>query len=134
MPHDRRTLDEGDRPRKVGVPVILWVLLGLGGVLALGCGVTVFAVLMYGATTIQSGKGGGGVVTRTYTREEFRTAVVGKTEAEVIAAVGKPDSTSDSGTKMWIYKNRTTDPVTGKTDPSAFVHFGRDGAVETVNY
>lgn len=69
-----------------------------------------------------------------YTRAEFTKLVVGKTQAEVIQAVGKPDSTSESGGRVWwYYSNTTTDPITGKTDQSIQLVF-EDGKVSEVNY
>lgn len=72
--------------------------------------------------------------TKTYTRDEFRKLVVGKTPDEVIAAVGRPDSTQDSGRDpTWYYDSRTRDPVSGKIDFHAQVIF-QDGKVVRVNY
>ena len=70
----------------------------------------------------------------TLTRDEFKAKVMGKTAAEVIAAVGKPDDTSEGAIRTWKYRDRTTDPVTGKTDALAFVYFGDDGRVSRVGY
>jgi hypothetical protein len=63
------------------------------------------------------------------TREEFLDAVMGKSADAVLKAVGPPDDTSGVGTSdtVWIYKNRTRDVATGKTDPAAHVHFGLGG-------
>lgn len=42
-----------------------------------------------------------------FSREEFRTSVAGRTEAEVETAVGKPDSTEERGGDLcWVYKHR----------------------------
>ena len=42
---------------------------------------------------------------------------MGKPEAEVIAAVGKPDETSvDNDATYWHFKKRTRDPLTGDRD------------------
>ena len=66
---------------------------------------------------------------KVYTREEFKALVIGKTEAEVIEAMGRPDNASEIGTaKSWGYTHRTTDPVTGKADAEASIFF-RDGKV-----
>lgn len=108
--------------------VVKWVVLGWIGAAAVvpfaGC---------------QDRPAGGGVVTpaavtkTVYTRDEFRKLVVGKTPDEVIAAVGKPDDTSESGSVSWTYMYRTKDPITGKTDVSAIVVF-EDGRVDRVRY
>jgi len=64
---------------------------------------------------------------RTYTRDEFKALVEGKTRNEVIALLGKPKSTQQSGElEVWDYPGRTTDPVTGKTDHLATVEFEGD--------
>ena len=68
---------------------------------------------------------------RVYTREEFKALVLGKTEAEVIEAVGRPDRTDGAG--MWVYRNRTRDLVTGKTDGTIRVFF-REGKVSSVMF
>jgi hypothetical protein len=71
---------------------------------------------------------------KTYSREEFETLVVGKSPDEVIAAVGKPDRTEGSEDRAgWFYGERTRDPVTGKTDYRAVLHF-EAGKVSRVQY
>ena len=76
----------------------------------------------------QKGAAAAGPSKRTCTREEFTKLVTGKTEADVIAAVGKPESTSETGgTRFLRYKGVTVDPVTGKTDYSTQVRI--DGGV-----
>jgi hypothetical protein len=68
------------------------------------------------------------------TREGFNAPVKGKTEAEVIAAVGRPDRASESGPlKGLLDTERTIDPATGKLDSSAVVWL-RDGVVERVGF
>jgi hypothetical protein len=63
----------------------------------------------------------------TPTRDEFAKLVVGKTEAELIAALGKPDRTSPVGDDTWWhYDKAAKDPVTGKVDLSTTVVV-RDG-------
>ena len=70
----------------------------------------------------------------TYTREKFRELVIGKTPDEVIAAVGKPDRTVESGTAIfWYYDARTTNPDTGMADKKAQVVI-RNGRAAEVNY
>jgi hypothetical protein len=73
-------------------------------------------------------------VARVYTREEFKALVLGKTEAEVIETVGRPDETNEGVTSHgWIYKRRTKDPVTGKTDAVASIFFLK-GKVESAMF
>lgn len=73
-------------------------------------------------------------VKKTWPREEFKEMVTGKKMQEVLDAVGKPDSTSESGQDVyWYYKSKTVDPLTGKTDSSAQVCF-KNGKVSNVNY
>jgi len=70
------------------------------------------------------------------TRGEFRNAVVGKDAQGVIAAVGKPDSTSKAGgagSEYWHYYERTIDTITNKTDKVALVIF-EQGIVTRVDY
>jgi hypothetical protein len=70
----------------------------------------------------------------TYTRAMFRDLVMGKTPAEVTAAVGKPDRTVVSGTAdFWYYDGRTTNPATGKADNKVQLVF-RVGKVAEINY
>jgi hypothetical protein len=130
--------DEDDRPRKKGSLLWLWLLLGIGGGVLLVCGgggalmITMWA--RAGSPGPLDGMDGP-AVKKTWTREEFKAAVMGKTEAEVVAAVGKPDTTLDDGGGkiMWRYLSLTVDPVTGKTDYAANVWF-KGGRVETVRY
>ncbi len=77
------------------------------------------------APLINSGKSKASIMTR----YEFSLAVVGKTMDQVIAAVGRPEKTSESeGRTIWDYSNRTSHPVTGEIDPLAQVIF-KDGLV-----
>jgi len=73
-------------------------------------------------------------VKKTYSREEFKALVMGKTEKEVIDALGKPDRTSpgEFGT-YWYYEEKTVDPINGKVDRHAQIVF-RNGIVEKVSY
>jgi hypothetical protein len=59
---------------------------------------------------------------------------MGKSEAEVVQAVGNPDTTAAHGReKEWAFLRRTLHPVTGRTDPAATVHF-TDGVVDRVTF
>jgi hypothetical protein len=93
-------------------------------------GGTVTATVTVGADKDSSEK-------KVYTREEFRQLVMDKTPEEVIAAVGRPDSTQDPpgtlGVQHWYYKARTFDPVSNKTDRIAQVTF-QGGIVSSVSY
>lgn len=76
-----------------------------------------------------------GGVKLVYTREEFKTLVMGKTPEEVIAAVGQPDSTQErpDGTQTtWHYDNRVTNPAT--TKPSTGILEFKDGKVVEVRW
>jgi len=67
-------------------------------------------------------------------REEFDAAVLGKTKAQVRAAVGKPDSSSEAESSevfRWIYLKRTFDKANGRIDPSRSVHFKSGVATAT---
>ncbi len=73
-------------------------------------------------------------VRKTYTRDQFRQLVIGKTPDEVIKAVGKPDRTQDfAGTRAWYYDRITTDPITGKVDRTSQVIF-EQGVADRVTY
>lgn len=66
---------------------------------------------------------------KTYKRDELEKSLVGKTEDEVIALIGKPTKTGDG---LWTYKELTTDPITNKQDADTWVYF-RDGKVSRVS-
>lgn len=72
---------------------------------------------------------------KVWDRAEFRALVVGKTEREVIEAVGRPDSTQerDQGESQWYYRNRTRDAVTSKLDPHIQLVI-QGGVVVRVNF
>jgi outer membrane protein assembly factor BamE (lipoprotein component of BamABCDE complex) len=68
------------------------------------------------------------------TREEFKQLILGKTEDEVLAAAGKPSSTSQADdATYWHYADRTRDPVTGEADSDVQVVF-KHGRVAVVNF
>jgi hypothetical protein len=73
------------------------------------------------------------------TRADFEAKTSGKTEAEVLRTVGKPDETSeDDNNKVWTYRNRTYDPLIGsatKTDRYVLLHISKKrGAVHGVSF
>jgi outer membrane protein assembly factor BamE (lipoprotein component of BamABCDE complex) len=121
--------DDDEVAKKPGVPLWAWVAMGVTILFALAaCGA--FAVYTLASRKPPAGQ----EVKKTYTREEFRKLIVGKGQDEVIATVGRPDTTQDSGRNpTWYYRNLTVDPITGKTDHSAQVIF-KNGVVDHVNY
>ena len=68
-------------------------------------------------------------------RENFRRLVMGKTEKEVIDALGEPNIKDEEagGSKLWIYRNRTINPATGKPDEKVNIRF-EDGKVVGVDF
>jgi outer membrane protein assembly factor BamE (lipoprotein component of BamABCDE complex) len=123
-----KPMSREDRPHRKGKPfpvavVAIFGTFGLVVLLAVGLGAYYFV-----------GKKGDGTSAKVYTRQEFSAKVIGKTSDEVIAAVGKPNSTQQFGRDPnWYYDYRTYDPITGKKDPMIQVVFV-NGVVERVNY
>lgn len=71
---------------------------------------------------------------RVYSRPEFSRLVLGKSEAEVIKAVGRPDETSeDDDARYWHFKKRTLDPLTQEKDTDVQVVI-KAGKVAEINY
>jgi hypothetical protein len=69
-----------------------------------------------------------------YLRDDFNASVLGKSEDQVLEAVGKPDVTSeDAQATYWHYRRRTRNPATGATDSDVQVVFER-GKVIALNY
>ncbi|WP_165251517.1 hypothetical protein [Paludisphaera soli] len=69
-----------------------------------------------------------------YAREDFSRRVMGKSEDEVIAAVGRPDvTTDDGGSLFWHFKKRTRDPLTQEEDTDVQVVI-KEGKVVNVNF
>src|SRR5687767_4017805 len=105
-------------PRKSHNPAL--VLGGVFLVVVVGCG----AVALFwtrasvdGPDVIQPAGGKEGKRTKLYTRAEFEQLVIGKTPAEVIAAVGRPhlaDENPDGSPKHWTYWDTILNPATGK--------------------
>ena len=128
------------RPRRSGLPAWVWVLIALVGVVLL-CGGTVvgsmFVITTVGPPAGQFLPTAGSTPTaaKTYTRDEFKALVDGKTEAEVIAAVGSPDQESGIGPefKGFSYYRRTVG-ATGKPDTMAIMRIKRGGRVEQVTF
>jgi hypothetical protein len=72
---------------------------------------------------------------RNLPREQFRALVTGKTEPQVIEALGRPDETQDQEGqgKLWYYRNVAVDPVTSKKTALVQLVF-EGGAVTMVNF
>jgi hypothetical protein len=69
-----------------------------------------------------------------YSRPEFSRLVLGKSETEVITAVGPPDETTeDDEARYWHFKKRTLDPLTREKDTDVQVII-KDGKVADINY
>jgi hypothetical protein len=71
---------------------------------------------------------------RVYDRTEFREVVMGKTEQEVLDAVGEPDRKEDKGADdlTSFYTAKTLNPVTRKPDATTAVRF-KSGRAEAVS-
>ena len=138
----RGALKRAAKPPRGGLPPGGWVLVaavGLGGMIAGG-------VLTYALTVGRPGQVKPPEVVGTvppdtaparklWTRDEFKAAVQGKSQADVISAVGRPDSTRDGewGAQFWLYDGLTINPVTNKPDPSTRVEW-RNGQIWQVVY
>ena len=68
-------------------------------------------------------------------RDQFRALVSGKSERQVLDALGKPDETQDQEGlgKLWYYRNAAVDPTTGKKTALVQLVF-EGGAVTSVNF
>lgn len=69
------------------------------------------------------------------THDEFRAATLGKTQDEVIKALGIPYSTSvwSESQQSWTYEKRTYDPITDLIDHYTHVEF-KNGRVTDVTF
>ena len=83
-------------------------------------------------------------------RKAFEAAVTGKTQDQIIAAVGRPDDTRErvpggsynagAGMKLtftfdwWVYHNRVINDATGKPYPTVAVRFAMDGKADRFEY
>jgi hypothetical protein len=57
-------------------------------------------------------------------RDAFRAAVIGKSPAEVVAILGRPEKVYNlTGTVSYVYADRTYEPVAKYADTTAFVEF-----------
>ena len=68
-------------------------------------------------------------------RDQFRSLVSGRTEQQVLDALGKPDDTQDQEGlgKLWYYRNVAPDPTTGKKTAQVQIVF-EGGVVTSVNF
>jgi hypothetical protein len=133
----------------LGVPVCL-VVLGCGGCLTLaalspnagagrpgsGSGPVDVSPAPAAARPVPAKSAGGGNVraNRNLQRDEFRALVLGKSPDELIAAIGKPNSTQDTEIGLWwYYENVAVDPVTGKRSMLVQITI-ENGRVTGVNF
>jgi hypothetical protein len=66
-----------------------------------------------------------------YSRDDFRSAVVGMSPDQILKLLGKPNSTHAAGEWIyWDYERRTTDPITGKKDLISQIIIERGRAIE----
>jgi hypothetical protein len=130
-PRDRRP-GRRRRPDRTA----LWVVVAIGSVLAISTVVVVAGgVARKFLDKSQSGTPPG----TTWTRDDLRAAVVGKSEKEVLALLGRPESTQD--TRMaayWYYSRISYDPIARKVDYRVQIVFGgplnTPGVVAAVNF
>jgi hypothetical protein len=134
MSNRRRDDDSGEidppgrKPMPAGLIVALVVIIPLVVIAVIG-----MVILQ---TKVEEKAKQDDPATKIWSRDEFRAAVMGKSQAEVIKAVGRPDSTSDtpSGRPIrWYFSQRVLNPATQKPD-SAWLHFGDDDRVDRVDW
>lgn len=71
---------------------------------------------------------------KTYTREEFKTLLDGKTQNEIKVLLGDADEAgSDQGRPYWRYDKITRAPSTGEVDSAALVWW-KEGKAERFSY
>ena len=69
------------------------------------------------------------------TREELKTLLAGKTKAEVIEVLGRPEQTGEySAGDFWTYRRVSFDPVAGRTADAAHIWFDRKGVVADITF
>lgn len=127
----RRNRDD-DRPARKGSLLWLWLLAAVcGAFVVLAGGIAVVGLALWNAKPGATA----GQQKRTYTRDEFRAAVLGKTKDEVIVIAGRPESTREPRDgHYWNYSGLAYDPVSGKPSSIIRVHFGDDDKVKEVTY
>lgn len=113
------------KKRKKGLPVWAVVLIVAVPLVVITTAVGGFLLLRSAVKSSEA---------KVMTREAFKQAVMDKTPDEVKQSVGVPDDTNEFGSATgWIYRRKTKDPVTGKTDTSCCVTF-QDGKVISVTF
>jgi len=163
MPRRDRDYDDEPPPAKGGIPVWLILVLGGFGVCVLLCGgVGTLMYMFYKRDvaqremlveqemmmadreeaemspewqgTLHQLERAHKLESNRLSRDEFRTKVAGKTEDEVTANVGKPDSTEEAnGEVRWVYERRTRRPDNADTDRRVVLVF-RNGRVAEVAF
>ena len=64
---------------------------------------------------------------KTYTRAEFKKLVIGKTQAEILKAIGKPNHITDSKINLrWFYDSTTYELDAKVLDQTAVIDFKDD--------
>lgn len=150
------TVPDGDEPGPAGYvpsirsqkmnPLVLVAVSGLvmglvigsvgGGCIGYRIGLPSDAPTTTGGTSKGSSARGDG----TFTRKEFEALVIGKTKNQIIAAVGRPDDTTDQvprhprvlalHTEWWYYHKRVINDDTGNPYSIARVYMTYDKAYQ----
>jgi hypothetical protein len=142
--------DYDDQPHRRQTSGLVIVLIVLGSLMLFGV-VACVGLLLFGWTSAPRPMGGPAAVVvanpdvpneksatagtrRIYSEKEFRDLVLSKTPDEVVAALGKPDVTSQEADAVrWTYWGRIRGPLPGGAAAPAVVIF-RDGKVTEVEY
>lgn len=99
------------------------VLVGVGGLLAFG----VIFLIGIGANPFAA-------TPKVWTRDEFQTAVLGKSSEQVIASVGRPETAHDHPNgkpDRWVYPRKVLNPTTQRPD-DVWVEFDEFGKASKV--
>lgn len=87
-------------------------------------------LLTIGAGCVEAKReGASSQASRKPTIEELEKQLKGKTQDEVIAAIGRPASTHNNS---WRYDRITYNPVTAKDDVSSYFRWDRDGKLAKI--
>ena len=80
--------------------------------------------------TSTTGSGTQTATKKTYSRDELRAMVMGKTAEEVVSMLGKPERTNDDSTGeiMMYYPKIAVDTISGKTD-GAYIYLQKSAVV-----
>jgi hypothetical protein len=138
--------DYDDQPHRRQTSGLVIVVIVLGSLMLFGV-VACVGLLLFGWTSAPKPMGGPAAVVvpadpddtavgtrRIYAQQEFRDLVMGKTPGEVVAALGKPDATSEEAdTVRWTYRGRIQGARPGEPAAAAIVVF-RDGKAAEVEY